>query len=81
MESIFAGVKRVVTIEEGVLVGGFGSAVLEFMERENIKDVKVKRIGLPDIFLEHGKRDEIFLKYNLTPDAICDVIMNEVVNQ
>ena len=80
LERIFAGVKRVVTVEEGVLEGGFGSAVLEFMERENIKDVKVKRIGLPDIFLEHGKRDEIFLKYNLTPDAICDVIMNEVMS-
>ncbi|MBN1526567.1 MAG: 1-deoxy-D-xylulose-5-phosphate synthase [Candidatus Omnitrophica bacterium] len=79
LERVFAGAKKAVTVEEGVLEGGFGSAVLEFAERENIKGVKIRRIGLPDIFLEHGKRDEIFLKYNLTPDAICDVIMNEVI--
>lgn len=80
LEEIFARVKKVVTLEEGVLEGGFGSAVLEFIERENIKGLTVRRIGLPDIFIEHGKRDEIFLKYNLTPDAICDVIINEVVH-
>ncbi len=72
-------VKKIVTLEEGVLGGGFGSSVLELMERAGIKDVKTKRIGLPDKFIEHGKRGELFLKYNLTPDAICDVIVREVV--
>ena len=79
LEDICEHTKKIVTLEEGVLEGGFGSAVLEFMERENIGNVKVKRIGLPDKFIEHGKRDEIFLKYNLTPDAICDVIVREVM--
>lgn len=72
--------KRIITLEEGVLEGGFGSSVLEFMERNHPKGVvKVKRIGFPDKFIEHGKKSELFLKYNLTPDAICDVIINEVV--
>jgi len=79
IEEICASCKRVVTIEEGVLEGGFGSAVLEFIERENIKGVRVKRFGLPDRFIEHGKREELFKKYNLTPDTICDVIMREVM--
>ncbi|MDO8535885.1 MAG: 1-deoxy-D-xylulose-5-phosphate synthase [Candidatus Omnitrophota bacterium] len=79
IEKICASCKRIVTIEEGVLEGGFGSAVLEFIERENIKGVRVKRFGLPDRFIEHGKREELFKKYNLTPDAICDVIMREVM--
>ena len=79
IEGICAFCKRIVTIEEGVLEGGFGSAVLEFIEREDIKSVRVKRFGLPDRFIEHGKRDELFKKYNLTPDAICDVIMREVM--
>ena len=79
IEEICASCKRVVTIEEGVLEGGFGSAVLEFIERENIKGVRVKRFGLPDRFIEHGRRDELFKKYNLTPEAICDVIMKEVM--
>jgi 1-deoxy-D-xylulose-5-phosphate synthase len=79
LEDICRDVKRIVTVEEGVLEGGFGSAVLEFIERENIKGVKVRRIGLPDRFIEHGKREELFLKYNLTPETLCDVIMNEVM--
>jgi 1-deoxy-D-xylulose-5-phosphate synthase len=79
IEEVCASCKRIVTIEEGVLDGGFGSAVLEFIETENIKGVRVKRFGLPDRFIEHGKREELFKKYNLTPDAICDVIMREVM--
>lgn len=73
------GVKKIVTLEEGVLEGGFGSSVLEFVEKTPSKNVKIKRIGLPDIFIEHGRRNELFLKYNLTPAAICDVIIKEVI--
>ena len=71
--------KKIVTLEDGVLEGGFGSSVLEFIEKASMKGVKVRRIGLPDKFIEHGKRDELFSKYNLTPEAICDVIINEVI--
>lgn len=79
LEKICVSLKKIVTIEDGVLEGGFGSAVLEFIERENLKGIRVKRFGLPNRFIEHGKREELFLKYNLTADAICDVIMNEVI--
>lgn len=72
-------IKKIVTIEEGVLEGGFGSSVLEFIEKSSIKGIKIRRIGLPSRFIEHGKRKELFSKYNLTPDAICDVIINEVI--
>ncbi len=79
LSAVCGDVKRIVTLEEGVLEGGFGSAVLEFIESAGIRGVKVKRIGLPGRFIEHGRRGELFLKYNLTPDAICDVIINELV--
>ena len=79
IEEVCRHTKRIVTIEEGILEGGFGSAVLEFLERENLSGIKVRRIGLPGRFIEHGKREELFQKYNLTPDAICDVIVREVV--
>jgi len=79
LEHVCKDIKKVITIEDGVLEGGFGSAVLEFIEREGLKDVAVRRIGLPDRFLEHGKRKELFAKYNLTPDGICDVIMREIM--
>lgn len=77
LAEVFGNIKKVVTIEDGVLDGGFGSAVLEFIERNHIPGMKVKRFGLPDIFVEHGRRNELFSKYNLTPQAICDVIVGE----
>ena len=79
IEDVCRSTNKIVTIEEGALEGGFGSAVLEFLERENLNKIKVRRIGLPNKFIEHGKREELFQKYNLTPDAICDVIMREVI--
>jgi 1-deoxy-D-xylulose-5-phosphate synthase len=79
IEDVCRHTKKIVTMEEGVLEGGFGSAILEFVERENIAGIKVRRIGLPRRFIEHGRREELFQKYNLTPDAICDVIEREVI--
>ncbi|MBI5123999.1 MAG: 1-deoxy-D-xylulose-5-phosphate synthase, partial [Candidatus Omnitrophica bacterium] len=79
IEDICRATKKIVTMEEGVLEGGFGSAILEFLERENIEGIKVRRIGVPDKFIEHGRHEELFQKYNLTPDAICDVIIREVI--
>lgn len=76
---IFHSTHRVVTIEDGILDGGFGSAVLELIEDAGLKGIKVKRFGLPDKFIEHGSRAQLLAKYNLTPEAICDVIVNEVL--
>ena len=77
--SLFKDIKKVVTVEEGVLEGGFGASILEFIEKNSVSGMKVKRIGLPARFIEHGKRGELLVNYNLTPDAICDVIVKEVV--
>ncbi|MGD2278821.1 MAG: 1-deoxy-D-xylulose-5-phosphate synthase [Candidatus Omnitrophota bacterium] len=79
LEEVFRETKKVVTIEEGVVSGGFGSAVLEFMEREGIKDVKIKCIGLPDEFIEHGAREELLRKYHLTPDEVATTIAAEML--
>ncbi len=46
--------KRVVTVEEGAIMGGMGSAVLELFAGRGIADVQVTRLGLPDRFIEHG---------------------------
>ena len=45
---------RVITIEDGVLMGGFGSAVLEALAHRGIQGVQVRRLGIPDQFIEHG---------------------------
>ncbi|MBC7806734.1 MAG: 1-deoxy-D-xylulose-5-phosphate synthase, partial [Akkermansiaceae bacterium] len=44
----------VITLEDGVIRGGFGSAVIELLQENGMGDVSVKTLGLPDAFVEHG---------------------------
>ncbi len=62
---------RVITIEENALMGGFGSAVLELLADEGLL-VPVKRIGLPDLFIEHGAPAILREKYGLTSAALAE---------
>lgn len=63
--------KKVLTIEDGVITGGFGSAVLEFMADNNYQ-VGVKRLGIPDTFVEHGTPEELYTMLGLDVDGIAD---------
>lgn len=58
LESVSQRFSRIVTVEDGQLAGGFGSAVLEWMS-DNGKTTTVRRIGLPDRFIEHGTVSEL----------------------
>jgi 1-deoxy-D-xylulose-5-phosphate synthase len=62
------------TVEENVLMGGFGSAVLEALEQEGIDHVHLRRIGLPDQFIEHGSQAILREKYGLDPEGIANRI-------
>jgi len=62
----------VVTVEEGILSGGFGSALLELFQDEGLSDVKVLRLGIPDKFVEHGTRQELLGELCLTASGIAD---------
>jgi 1-deoxy-D-xylulose-5-phosphate synthase len=64
----------IVTVEDNLLAGGFGSAVLEHINAENLNWVKVFRIGLPDKFIEHGSRAQLLAKYGLTGEGIAAVV-------
>ncbi len=66
-------VNFVITVEEGVKMGGFGSAVLELLSEEKICK-PVKCIGLPDEFIEHGKREQMLEIYGLTASGIAKTI-------
>ncbi len=67
--------KYLVTIEDNVLSGGFGSAVLETLQEERLQ-VDLLRIGIPDEFVEHGKVDILFEYLDMNPEAIMDSIIN-----
>jgi 1-deoxy-D-xylulose-5-phosphate synthase len=73
--------KTIVTVEEGIVAGGFGSAVMELFQRENITDVNVKCLGLPDEFIEHGARKELLRKYHLAPDELAATIKLEIIDK
>ncbi|MFQ5925344.1 MAG: 1-deoxy-D-xylulose-5-phosphate synthase [Dehalococcoidia bacterium] len=62
--------RRLVTVEENALAGGFGSAVLGLVESSTIPDLRVERIGLPDKFVEQGPQGLLRTKYNLDADGI-----------
>ncbi|MDD2581489.1 MAG: 1-deoxy-D-xylulose-5-phosphate synthase [Desulfuromonadaceae bacterium] len=50
---------RIMTVEENVLQGGFGSAILELLYDNNLQDVKVRRLGLPDRYIEQGSQTQL----------------------
>ncbi len=67
---------KVVTIEEGCLMGGFGSAVLEALNEENIL-VPVYRVGVPDLLVEHASPEQSFTSLGLSSGQICDRILKQ----
>ena len=61
----------VLTVEENVLSGGFGSALLEILAQEGLDDVRVGRLGIPDVFVEHGSPSQLRAKYGLDASGIA----------
>ena len=66
-------IPRIITVEENVLQGGFGSAVLEALIDEGISDIRVERIGVPDTFIEHGRQQQLRSLYGLDAPTIVKV--------
>jgi 1-deoxy-D-xylulose-5-phosphate synthase len=64
-------VPRLITVEDHTVVGGFGSALLEFMAEEGITGVEVRRLGVPDRFVMHGTQDELRKLCGFDKDAIA----------
>ena len=64
--------KNVITIEDNLLKGGLGSAVIELINRKAKENIKIKTFGYDDIFVEHGSLDELENKYNLSTEKIVE---------
>lgn len=64
--------KKLVTLEDNVLDGGYGSIVNRVLAEEGKKDVRVLNIGWPDKFIEQGSTTELFLKYGLDSESIAE---------
>jgi 1-deoxy-D-xylulose-5-phosphate synthase len=70
--SILKKFDKIISVEENVLSGGFGSAVLEFAEAHDINKVVIKRMGIPDEFIEHGSRGQLLSDLRLDKDGIAN---------
>lgn len=68
----------ILTIEEAVLQGGFGSSVLEFAHDIGFHHLEIDRMGIPDRFIEHGSVDKLLEEIGLTPEAVVDRLNNIV---
>src|SRR5690606_41552626 len=69
LHEVFTKFKKVVTVEDGCLMGGFGSAVLEWMV-DNDYNSQVKRLGIPDRVVEHGEQIQLHAECGFDPEGI-----------
>jgi 1-deoxy-D-xylulose-5-phosphate synthase len=71
---------KILTVEENVLQGGFGSAVLELLQEKGLFSVQIMRLGIPDLFVEHGPQSLLRAKYGIDEDGIFKGVI-EMVEQ
>jgi 1-deoxy-D-xylulose-5-phosphate synthase len=83
LHEVFQKFEKIVTVEDGCLMGGFGSAILEFMADHNYK-AKVIRLGIPDHIVEHGEQSELHKECGYDSAAIAasvrslsDIVLNQ----
>jgi len=73
LHEIFTKFDKIITLEDGTIIGGLGSAVLEFMADNNYS-AKVKRLGIPDRFIEQGKQIELYSECGFDIDGIIKTV-------
>ncbi|MEK5038711.1 1-deoxy-D-xylulose-5-phosphate synthase [Sporosarcina sp. FSL K6-3457] len=72
LDELFATGMPITTVEEAVLAGGFGSAVIEYAQDTRKTGVPIQRMGIPDQFIEHGNVDELLAEIGMTAGHLVD---------
>ncbi|MFM1968736.1 MAG: hypothetical protein RL152_113 [Bacteroidota bacterium] len=81
LHEVFTNFDKIITVEDGTVVGGVGSAILEFMAKHNYK-ATIKILGIPDRIVEHGSQKELHRECNYDTEAIMEAarsLMGEAV--
>ena len=76
LNDIFSNFESIITIEDGTIKGGFGSAVLEFAAINNFKN-KVRILGVPDVFIEHGTVTQLQQLCNIDVKSLVNLFSND----
>ncbi|MDO1447559.1 1-deoxy-D-xylulose-5-phosphate synthase [Rhodocytophaga aerolata] len=77
LHEIFSNFTKVITVEDGCLMGGFGSAIVEFMVDHGYQ-AQVKRLGIPDTIVEHGEQLELHRECGFDPEGIVRTALHLV---
>ncbi len=75
LHEVFSKFNKIITIEDGTIVGGFGSAILEFMNAHQYK-AEITMLGIPDKIIEHGTLKELHHECNYDANAIAEAAIN-----
>ena len=73
LHEIFSQFKKIITVEDACIMGGFGSAVAEFMIDNNYS-AAITRLGIPDRFIEHGEQKELYNECHFDAEAIKNAV-------
>lgn len=74
LKDVFSRHKKILTIEDNVITGGFGSAILEFMNQNGIKDADIIVHGLPDRFIDHASPEELYEELRMDGKGLASII-------
>jgi len=78
LRDVAARYEHLLTVEENVLAGGFGAAVLEFLQSEGLEGISLRRLGLPDRFIDHGDRQVLLSHLRLDEEGISSCVLEEL---
>ena len=81
LKDVFSRHDKVLTIEDNVIIGGFGSAILEFMNQNRIKNADVIVHGLPDKFIEHANPEDQYASLKMDGIGIAEIIKDLLLNK
>ena len=74
LHSVFQEFDTIITIEDGTIIGGFGTAILEFASLNDYQNKTIKRLGVPDDFIEHGSIEKLHEIVGLDKESIKNMI-------
>jgi len=77
LHEVFSNFSQIITVEDGTVVGGFGSAVIEFMTEHGFK-ANIKRLGVPDRFIEQGTQQELYKECGFDAEGIYYTVKSMV---
>jgi 1-deoxy-D-xylulose-5-phosphate synthase len=75
LSDVFKNYDKIITVEDGTIYGGFGSAILEFMADKGYT-AQIKVLGIPDKFIEHGTPEDLYKECGLDAKGIVSSVLD-----